>query len=287
MTVPTFMVSAFEEKIVYLYSDYLIIIEFSTDEIGDDEKGDSNPISFEINPFEHFLEGCTSHVNSELRLLSFTKFTSYCPEESSLRTFRDEYQLLPLGRKGEGLFKYLKELSKTEEGRLVIQEVAENLSLLDWFGGIDIPSNGFSNDYTVYIKDRYIAEGLLYFDQRSTNEGFLYLLFYLTLFISKDTPRFFAIDNIESSFNPKLCTKIIRLLADLAKKHGKQVIFTTHSPFILDGLNLSDDSERLFVVRRNEEGHTKLRRIEYKPERTKKLSELWMTGAIGGLPDNF
>ena len=107
------------------------------------------------------------------------------------------------------------------------------------------------------------------------------------MFISKDTPAFFAIDNIESSFNPKLCTKIIEVLQKLAVKHNKQVILTTHNPFILDGLDLSDEDQRLFVVRRNDEGHTKIRHIEYKPERKKKLSELWMSGAIGGLPDNF
>lgn len=215
------------------------------------------------------------------------RFVFYCPEESALRTFRDEYQLLPLGRKGEGVFKYLKELSQSEEGKLVLNEINENLSLLDWFDHIEVPATGLSNDYTVYIKDRYLTDTMSYFDQRSTNEGFLYLLFYFTLFISKDTPVFFAIDNIESSFNPKLCTKIIEVLQKLAVKHNKQVILTTHNPFILDGLDLSDEDQRLFVVRRNDEGHTKIRHIEYKPERKKKLSELWMSGAIGGLPDNF
>ncbi len=180
-----------------------------------------------------------------------------------------------------------KKAELSEEGKLVLNEINENLSLLDWFDHIEVPATGLSNDYTVYIKDRYLTDTMSYFDQRSTNEGFLYLLFYFTLFISKDTPAFFAIDNIESSFNPKLCTKIIEVLQKLAVKHNKQVILTTHNPFILDGLDLSDEDQRLFVVRRNDEGHTKIRHIEYKPERKKKLSELWMSGAIGGLPDNF
>lgn len=65
------------------------------------------------------------------------------------------------------------------------------------------------------------------------------------------------------------------------------MIVTTHNPAILDGLNLKDDSQRLFVVRRNDEGHTRAKRIEYKPERKMKLSELWTNGFIGGLPENF
>ena len=81
--------------------------------------------------------------------------------------------------------------------------------------------------------------------------------------------------------------QLTRNLAALAKKHNKQVIVTTHNPAILDGLNLQDDEQRLFVVRRNEEGHTKANRIPYKAEREKKLSEIWTNGFIGGLPENF
>lgn len=214
-------------------------------------------------------------------------FTLYCPEESALRTYRDDIQLLPLGRKGEGLFRYLKQVSNTDEGKKMIIQINQHLCLLDWFESVDMPADAMSNDYSIKIKDRYISETLESFDQRSTNEGFLYLLFYLTLFISKDTPRFFAIDNIESSFNPKLCTKIIKVLIQLAKENRKQVILTTHNPFILDGLDLSDDTQKLLVVKRNDEGRTKVKEIIHKPERKKKLSEIWMSGAIGGLPDNF
>jgi predicted ATPase len=143
------------------------------------------------------------------------------------------------------------------------------------------------SEFALNIKDRYINSNLQYFDQRSTNEGFLYLLFYSTLFISKLTPAFFAIDNIDTSFNPKLCMELTKNLASLAQEHNKQVIVTTHNPAILDGLDLKDDNQRLFVVRRNDDGHTIARRIEYKPERTMKLSEVWTNGYIGGLPENF
>jgi len=73
----------------------------------------------------------------------------------------------------------------------------------------------------------------------------------------------------------------------LAKKHKKQVIVTTQNPAILDGLDLEDNDQRLFVVRRNDDGHTKANRIEFKPERKVKLSDAWTSGYIGGLPDNF
>jgi AAA15 family ATPase/GTPase len=214
-------------------------------------------------------------------------FLIYSPEETKLRRFSDETQILPLGRRGEGLFQHLKELTSKDDYLSVLEDINDGLMLLDWFEGFEIPKDLLSNEYRLNVKDRFLNESLHYFDQRSTNEGFLYLLFYLTLFSSKQTPTFFAIDNIETSFNPKLCTRIVRHLIELAKKNNKQVIITTHSPFVLDGLDLADKDQRLFVARRNIDGHTKLNRVPYKDERTMMLSELWMSGLIGGLPDNF
>ena len=109
----------------------------------------------------------------------------------------------------------------------------------------------------------------------------------MTLFNSKETPSFFAVDNIETSFNPKLCIKLSEYLISAAQKNNKQVILTTHNPYILDGLDLSDDEVRLFVARRDLDGHTRVTRIPYKRERVNKLSDVWMKGYIGGLPDNF
>lgn len=214
-------------------------------------------------------------------------FLIFSIEESVLRKFDAENAIHPLGRNGEGLFAYLKEISQKENGVEMIQEIKENLSVLDWFDDLEIPSEQLSNEFSLRIKDRYVEDTIRYFDQRSTNEGFLYLLFYLTLFISSETPAFFAIDNIESSFNPKLCREITKRLISLAKKHNKQVIVTTHSPAVLDGLNIANDDERLFVVRRSIDGYTKINRVEYKESIDMPLSEAWIKGYIGGLPDNF
>jgi len=214
-------------------------------------------------------------------------FIIYNPEQSYLRDFRASNQKLPFSIKGEGLFQELKKISKDKKRVNQIKEIKELLGVLDWFEDFEIPGDLLSNEYTLKVKDRFLNPKLEYFDQRSTNEGFLFLLFYFTLFVSKDTPRFFAIDNIEASFNPKLCTRVIQKLAYLSRKKKKQVIVTTHNPSVLDGLTLKDNDQRLFVISRNMEGHTKARRIEYKSERSISLSEAWKKGLIGGLPDNF
>lgn len=59
------------------------------------------------------------------------------------------------------------------------------------------------------------------FSAENTNEGILHILFYLSLFISKKTPKFFAIDNIEKSLNPKLCRTLIKEIAILSKDNDK------------------------------------------------------------------
>ena len=216
-----------------------------------------------------------------------SKFIIYSPEQRSLRKFEETTQIYPLGIRGEGLFQYIKELTLNTKNKKIIEDIKNNLILLDWYEDFDLPENLMQNEFALRIKDKYLYESLQYFDQKSTNEGFLYLLFYTTLFVTKTTPAFFAIDNIDASFNPKLCMQLTKNLAELSKKHFKQIIVTTHNPAILDGLNLKDDSQRLFVISRNSEGHTRAERINYNEKRTMKLSEVWTKGFIGGLPENF
>jgi len=217
------------------------------------------------------------------------RFVIYSPEYDCLRNFKEQGQIQPLGINGEGLFKLLQVLSldKNEEK---LNEIKEKLKLMGWFKDFQIPPNLFIGERTIQIEDRYLDQEVT-FDQRSTNEGFLFLLFYFCLFISEDTPSFFAIDNIDASLNPKLCRRLIKELVNLANKYDKQVIFTTHNPSILDGLNLDDEEQRLFVVSRNKSGYTIARRF-LKPETPDgeepvTLSEAFLRGYLGGLPKSF
>lgn len=220
---------------------------------------------------------------------SLLRFLIYSPENYFLRRFEDESQITPLGIRGEGLFKLLSVIY--EEKPEQFQKIRKNLELIDWFEGFEIPDDLRFTERRIRIKDRFLEEGLAYFDQRSSNEGFLYLLFYFSLFISDYTPKFFAIDNIDNAMNPKLASRLVQQLTQLAKEHDKQVIMTTHNPAVLDGLDLKDDEQRLFVISRNKLGHTKALRIAHKsaPEGQEpvRLSEQFLRGYIGGLPKNF
>ena len=217
-------------------------------------------------------------------------FVIYSPENSALRIFEKEGQIEPLGVNGEGLLKLLSVLGKSDQ-KDVLNTIKSSLHVLDWFKNFDIVDEPAGMVNRMEIEDRFLAKDKKYYDQKSANEGFLFLVFYFALFSTDLTPKFFAIDNIDVSLNPKLCQRLIQQLVLLSKKNDKQVLLTTHNPAVLDGLNLDDDEQRLFVVSRNELGQTKVKRVK-KPRSIEgvpptRLSEAFLRGALGGLPKGF
>jgi AAA15 family ATPase/GTPase len=215
----------------------------------------------------------------------------FSPENSALKIFQREGQIEPLGINGEGLLKLLSVLSREEHSE-ALQEIKSSLKVLGWFEDFALVDGDTISPRRITIKDRYIEENKRYFDQMSANEGFLFLLFYFSLFSTDLTPKIFAIDNIDASLNPKLCEKLLRELTRLAKKHDKQVLLTTHNPATLDGLNLDDDEQRLFVVSRGQSGETRVRRLRTKPrsldkDKPVRLSEMFLKGSLGGLSKGF
>lgn len=202
------------------------------------------------------------------------------------------------GIKGENLDRLIE--SFDEEERAKLEEYAY---FINWLDKIEIDKEdrhklkGHKLDMStsiLYFRDKYMQRKNNLFSAENANEGVLHILFYLALFISKHTSKLFAIDNIETALNPELCKKLIEQLVKLSKEEGneRQVLLTTHSPSVLDGLNLHDDEQRLFKVYRNRKGHTKVKRIQLKPNQQfngqgLKLSELWMRNYIGAIPQNL
>ncbi|MEM7657570.1 MAG: AAA family ATPase [Bacteroidota bacterium] len=218
------------------------------------------------------------------------QFVIYSPENSSLRNFHSEYQIEPLGVHGEGLFALLSDyFAHQENGKW--QELNDALSLFSWFDSFEVSTYG-ADARQMAVKDFFVDEEVGEFEHRCVNEGFLFVLFYVALFISDKTSSCFAIDNIEAALNPKLARELVQQLYRLAQKYDKQVFISTHSPIILDALDLSDEEQRLLVVSRNLEGQTNAKRIKAletagAPSPSLPLSEAFMRGYLGGLPDNF
>ncbi|MEN9501938.1 MAG: hypothetical protein RI964_1223 [Pseudomonadota bacterium] len=223
--------------------------------------------------------------NIELLKEKFKSFLIFSPENSALRNFYKEGQIEPLGINGEGLLKLLKVIESTDKNGLATIE--DMLNLLGWYEAITIPPILSQENDKISIKDKYLKTKE--FDQRSANEGFLFILFYAALIVSRDTPKIFAIDNIDASLNPRLCTKLIEEMTKLAKKQDKQIFLTTHNPATLDGLDLNDDEQKLFVVSRSRNGDTRIKQVpknKYNKEEIK-LSEAMLRGYLGGLPKGF
>ena len=76
-------------------------------------------------------------------------------------------------------------------------------------------------------------------------------------------------------------------ITELAEARGKQVVITTHNPAMLDGLDLTDDAQRLFVCERDLDGATTVRRVTAPKRPGVALSEALLRGYLGGLPGNF
>ena len=203
-------------------------------------------------------------------------------------------QRTPVGIHGEGLDLLIASLPEADR-----DELARRMAMIDWFDELSVDEGdrlkfghhkmGRSQS-RLYFRDRFMREDNDLFSAENANEGILHLLFHLAVFLSAETPRVFAVDNLETALNPQLCRLLAASLAALAVEREKQAFVTTHNPAVLDGLDLHDDRQRLFIVSRDGDGHTKVKRLAAKPQLTEgkyKLSELWMRGHLGGLPDAF
>jgi len=215
-------------------------------------------------------------------------FIIYTPEINTLRSLSKSTSILPVGKSGDGLFNLLSYTKQNSPDKF--QEIVKNLDVFIWFEEFNISNVGDNEEESLKIKDRFINLDL---NQTSVNEGFLFVLFYLTLIISDQTPQSFAIDNIDTSLNPKLCEKIIKVISNLAIKYNKQIFVTTHNPAVLDGVDLSDSRNKLIICSRKRNGHTQFK-IFSADDRPKgrdgnhiKMSEAFMKGLIGGLPKEF
>lgn len=272
-------------------SSALINSILASDEVNDELKKiiadkDMFAQSVDLHKKKELFFGLLDSVFDDLK-----KIAIYSPQIEQLKELNRDSKLKPLGIYGEGLLTLLKEIFSKQ--RDAIEDIEEGLELIGWYEHFDINDDPESPSQSLIIKDNYVKG--INLELRNANEGFLYMLFYMALFVSKDTPKIFAIDNIDAALNPKLCQALIEQLVKLSKKYDKQVFLTTQNPAVLDGIDLGDDEQRIFVVSRNKrDGSTKAKRLTMKdkPKDSNgepiRLSEAMLRGYIpNALPKGF
>ena len=98
------------------------------------------------------------NLDFTLKYSSFSHFLIYAIEETAIRKFEDDEKAKVLGIRGEGLFKLLFEMNQNQSEEF--QEIIENLELIDWFDGFEIPQDLVFTERIIEIKDRFLEEGL-------------------------------------------------------------------------------------------------------------------------------
>ncbi|MCK6483928.1 MAG: AAA family ATPase [Phycisphaerae bacterium] len=86
--------------------------------------------------------------------------------------------------------------------------------------------------------------------------GVRMMLFFLALAWHPEPPKMILIEEPENGVHPKRLADVMRLLREITQgKHGghaAQIILTTHSPYLLDLVDLNRD--QVLVFRRNDDG---------------------------------
>jgi len=233
------------------------------------------------------------HENNKYTQI-LSDFAIFNLSTQTLRGLDSRSRKVPLGIYGEGLDVLISNFNNYENSKLLKCKIFFNwLDKIIFDKQDEFKFSGHKlgkSTSTLYFHDKFMQKQNNLFSAENANEGILHVIFYLALFISNKTPDLFAIDNIETALNPNLCRSLIKELATLSKERGKQTLITTHNPAVLDGLNLNDDSQRLFEVYRTDEGMTNVRRIKFKKGadvKQNKLSEMWMEGLLGAIPQEF
>ena len=152
----------------------------------------------------------------------------------------------------------------------------------------------------VYFLDRFMHQKRNTLSAYDSSEGTLFLLFAAVLLSHPRSPKLFALDNVDSALNPQMTRDLLEAVIKITSTSSeedsdigpRQVFLTSHNPSSLDAFDLFDDHQRVFVVERNDEGHSEITRLKpnkdmsredwYEAANGRSLSQLWLDGWIRG-----
>ena len=254
----------------------------------------------------------------ESALHGLSQYAIYAPQTDFLRgTAGGRLDTPPIGLHGEGLPQAVrgllmqrKEASKESPTTFEIKDRAARLAFLpQWarqvkVGRIDsaLTPGALQNqgDDMVYFLDKFMHGWRHTLSVYDSSEGTLFLLFASILLAHDDSPKLFALDNVDNALNPRMTRRLLEAIIEITKESSerglscgpRQVFLTSHNPTSLDAFDLFDEDQRVFVVERNEDGHTTVTRLKPRQGMTREewqqakngrnLSQLWLDGEIRG-----
>ena len=254
----------------------------------------------------------------------FSRFLIYSPQTDFLRGRQSgKINTPPIGLHGEGLpeavsgllsewrrFRRRNEKSKEQD---VEWEILQSSIQLMWapgwassFGTHKGKASLTSRDIadrsseTVYFVDKFMHSSRNRLSVYDSSEGTLFLLFMAIILSHPEAPRTFALDNVDSALNPSLTRRLVEQIIHVtrlkksneSKLGAEQVFITSHNPTSLDAFDLFDDDQRVFVIKRNQRGHTVAERLQPASQMSREqweiamagrnLSQVWLEGDIPG-----
>lgn len=237
-------------------------------------------------------------------LSALREYALYHPNTPVLRGLVPDVQSrIPVGLSGGGLSDGLQQMlaraEKDENIEAALEDVEELFSWVDSVATTTQSAQIVSASLPrakrmVIFTDCFMNERYNRLTGADASEGILYALFLLVLCMSPQGPSIFSIDNVDQALNPRLAKQMMHLLQTWFRDDipQKQLFCTAHNPVVLDSLDIADDQVRLFVVDRDSDGLSVVRRFRITPELLQKsqknhipLSQLWVDGYIGGMPD--
>ena len=274
-------------------------------------------VSLDANPHRGLWDthGSLAHVNATTRasLNDVAKYVIFAPQTAVMRGLVPDTRVLePLGLTGGRLPQALREvLTQRESNRAMERHVNEVLRIIwrpGWAQEVKVgppdlrvmPDVLSSSEDIIYIVDRHMKSNLNTLSPYDASEGTLFLLFVATILAHAASPPIFALDNVDGTLNPAMVRSLVDHIVavtcgDSADGNAvdirpKQVFLTSHNPPALDAIDLFESDQRLFVVSRNDQGHTVFDRIQppkgatkdqwIKAKNGKNMSQLWLDGRI-------
>lgn len=98
---------------------------------------------------------------------------------------------------------------------------------------------------------------------QSISEGTLLAIGLLTVLLTPESPKLVLLDDIEQGLHPRAQRELMAVLQEIvASDSDLQIIFTTHSPYIIDELEPS----QVHVLNIEESGFTRSKRLDEHPD---------------------